>query len=128
MPTPQDKVREELLTRGIHDWVSLAEVDSVITDNHLAETISDKQELALHVIRSLIEDGLMKIGDLMGDGGRFRAWEVSIEGAIALLRDRYVTHYDDRNGWVFSVWLDLTESGEEVARQLQSNAQTEQQL
>lgn len=125
MPTARDTVRRELLISGLRDWVSLSEVDSVIVGHHLVDSIPAKQELAQRAIRSLLEGGLMVIGDLTGDGGRFRAWGLGLEAAMERLHDRYVTHYSDRHEWVFSVWLDLTDTGEQVARQLQVTAPTE---
>ena len=117
--TAQDRLRKELLTSGLYDWVPLAEVDSIILDNHLTETPSARQDLALNTIRSLVEDGLMEIGDLPSQGSRLVAWDVSLDVALARISDRFVGHYDDTAMWGFSVWLGLTDAGEHVARELE---------
>ena len=56
----------------------------------------------------------------MGDGGRFRAWDVPPESALQRIHESYVTRFDDLDGWAVSVWLNLTGIGEEAARQLQA--------
>jgi hypothetical protein len=110
--TSQDKVRAEVLVSGLYDIVPLAEIDSVIIDNHLAETISAKQDLALATIQSLVEDGLME----------FVGWDIPLDAAMARVHDRYVDNYDDRGAWAVSVWLDLTDAGKRVARELEGKA------
>jgi hypothetical protein len=102
----QSRLRAELLTSGLHDLVSLAEVESIITHFGLATTTSAQQELALSVIRSVVEDGLMK----------FEGWDdLSLDDAMARVRDLFVTHYDDPGAWAFAVWLRLTDDGRRVA-------------
>jgi protein involved in temperature-dependent protein secretion len=117
--TAQDRLRKEMLTSGLYDWVPLAEVDSIILDNHLTETLSARQDLALKTIRSLVEDGLMEIGDLPSQGSRLVAWGVSLDAALARISGRFVAHYDDAAMWGFSIWLGLTDAGERVARELE---------
>jgi hypothetical protein len=117
--TPQERLRIEPLTSGLHDWVPLAEVDSVIIDNHLTETLPAQQDLALQTIRSLVEDGLMEIGDLPNQGSRLIAWDVPLDAALTRISDRFLGHYDDTAMWGYSVWLGLTEAGERVAKELE---------
>lgn len=57
--TAEGRLRTKLLTSGLYDLVPLAEVESVVTGEHLAATTAEQQELALSVIRSLVSDGLM---------------------------------------------------------------------
>lgn len=42
--TSQDKLRTELLTSALSDWVPLAEVETVISYFHLADTPGARQE------------------------------------------------------------------------------------
>lgn len=107
----ESRLRTELLTSGLYDLVPLAEVESVITGQHLAATIAEQQELALSVIRSLITDGLME----------FEGWgDLSLDEAMARVRDLFITHYDDPGMWAFAIWLKLTESGKRVATALKA--------
>jgi hypothetical protein len=114
----QERLRTELLTSGLHDWVPLIEVKTAITHYNLAETIPAQQSLALQTLRSLLEDGLMQIGDLPGTGENFPAWNLTVDAAMERVHDRFVRHYGDPEAWEFSIWLGLTESGKRLAENL----------
>ena len=111
--TAESRLRAELLTSGLYDLVPLAEVESVITGQHLAATIAEQQELALSVIRSLINDGLM---EFEGCG------DLSLDEAMAHVHDLFITHYDDPGMWAFAIWLKLTETGRRIVTVLEGNA------
>jgi hypothetical protein len=113
--TALDRLRMELLTSGLSDWVPMVEVQTAITYYHLAETLPGQQDLALRTIRSLLQDGLMQIGDLPGPDGKFPAWDLSIDAAMERIHDRFVRHYDDPTQWEFSIWLGLTDTGRRTA-------------
>jgi len=114
-----ERLRAEVLTSGLSDWVSLAEVQQIITHFQLAETDSERQDLVLRTIHSLLNDGLMQIGELPGPDGRFPAWE-PIDVAMDRLRERFVDHYAERTSWDYSIRLGLTESGRPVAKALRA--------
>lgn len=116
----QDRLRKELLISGLYDWVPLAQVDSVITRDDLAETLPSQQDLALRTIRSLMVDGLVEIGELPGPGEKFQPWNLSIDAAMAHLADCFVRHHDDPTQWEFSIWLNLTDAGERTAKALEA--------
>jgi hypothetical protein len=119
----QEQLRAKLLNSGLYDWVPLIEVKTKISHYHLAETLSAQQDLALQTIRSLLEDGLMQIGELPGpDDEEFPAWDLSIDAAMERLYDRFVRHYEDPELWEFCIWLGLTESGRRLAKNLGSGA------
>ena len=107
----QGRLRSELLVSGLYDMVPLAEVESVIAGEHLAATTVKQQELALSVVRSLVDDGLME----------FVGWEdLPLNEAMARVYDLFVTHYDDPGMWAFAVWLKLTETGKHFAEALKA--------
>lgn len=114
-----ERLRAEILTSGLSDWVSMAEVQQIITQFQLAETDSEQQDLVLRAIHSLLEDGLMQIGELPGPDGKFPAWE-PIDVAMDLLRERFVDHYAEPASWAYSIWLGLTEAGRPVAQRLRA--------
>jgi hypothetical protein len=120
--TAEDRLRAEILTSGLYDWVPLAEIDSIIIDNHLAKDLPAQQDLALKTIRSLAEDGLMEIGDLPSEGRRLEVWDVSLDEALERIRSRFVGQYDEMPAWGYSTWLGLTEAGERAARELEGKA------
>lgn len=114
-----ERLRAELLTSGLSDWVSLAEVQQIISHFELADTDSERQDLTLRTIRSLLNDGLMQIGELPGPEETFPAWE-PINVAMDRLHKRFVEHYDDPASWDYSIWLGLTEAGRKVAEELRA--------
>ena len=112
-----ERLRAELLTSGLSDWVSLAEVQQIVSHFQLADTDKTRQDLVLRTIRSLLNDGLMQIGELPGPDGAFPAWE-PIDVAMDRLHERFVDHYDEPASWDYSIWLGLTEAGRDVANEL----------
>jgi hypothetical protein len=58
------------------------------------QTDRERQGVILSAIRSLLEDGLMQIGELPGRDGTFPAWE-PIDVVVDGLRERFVTHVPD---------------------------------
>lgn len=107
----RNRLRAELLTSGLYDLVPLAEIESVITRDPLAATTADQQELALSVMRSLVDDGLME----------FEGWDnLPLDEAMARVRDLFISNYDDPGAWAFAVWLRLTESGKRIAEHLKA--------
>jgi hypothetical protein len=111
------RLRAELLISGLSDWISLAEVQQTVSHFELADTDTERQELVLRTIRSLLEDGSMQIGDLPGPDGKFPAWK-PIEAAMDRLHERFVRHYDEPTSWDYSIWLGLTEDGRKLAKEL----------
>jgi hypothetical protein len=114
-----ERLRAELLISGLSDWVSLAEVQQIISHFQLADTDKERQDLILRTIRSLLEDGLMQIGELPGPDGTFPAWE-PIDVAMDRLRERFVNRYNEPASWDYSIWLGLTEAGRGVAKALRA--------
>jgi hypothetical protein len=112
-----ERLRAELLTSALSDWVSLAEVQQIISHFQLAETDAGRQDLVLRTIRSLLEDGLMQIGELPGPDETFPAWE-PVDVAMDRLQERFVGHYDEPASWDYSIWLGLTEVGRNMATEL----------
>lgn len=110
--------RERILIHGLVDWVALDRVHwEVLQDNdNKEESVTVVQRKTLDLIRSLVDGGLVEVGDLSGDNGRFVAWRSSIDESIARISDAYVTNFDDLNSWPWVCWLDLTEDGATVAR------------
>lgn len=116
----QDRLRRELLASGLEDWVSMAEVQQLVSHLGLADAAPARQELVLRTIRSVVEDGLMAVGDLPGADGHFPAWDGDVDTVMRRLSDRFVDHYEDPADWDYSIWLGLTSAGERVARAMMS--------
>jgi hypothetical protein len=118
----QQRLRAKLLNAGLYDWVPLIEVRLDIKQYNLAETTAAQQAVALQTIRSLLEDGLMQIGELPRPGEKFPAWDLPIDTIMERLYDCFVRHHDDPELWEFRFWLSITESGRRVAENLESGA------
>lgn len=115
----EEFLRKELLLDGLAMCVPMAQVTSVMRRHHLADTVEDEQNLVLCTIRSLLDDGLMKIGDILGASDeRVVPWDLSIDAAMERLRDLFVGHYDEPTLWDLAVWFQLTPAGEKVAESL----------
>jgi hypothetical protein len=119
----QERLRMEILTSALYDWVPLIEVKSLIGRYGLAETVTARQDLALITIRSLLEDGLMQIGELPYPGEKFPAWDLPIDVIMERLYDCFVRQHADPDLWHFRYWLGLTEAGKRLAQELESSAE-----
>jgi len=111
-----------VLQCGLDDWVSMACVWSV--SMYYAEMDGDKsQKLVVmgRVLRRLLWDGLMVVGDLGWDD-EFRAWApdygpVRCPGDVSAVCDWIVGEVASSQpkhllgDWGLSIWLDLTEPG-----------------
>lgn len=96
------------------ECLSLAHVDYV-AGLIAADSLAARQKLLMSTVRSLIDDGLMVIGNI--DGGsdeRVEPWDLSLDDAMARICDEYVVNHDDRN-WIWRTWFALTERGERAA-------------
>lgn len=115
----QDRLRRRLLFDAVGNCLPMAHVTSVMRREQLAETVAAQQELVLCTIRSLLDDGLMKIGDILGASDeRVVSWDLSIDAAMDRLRDLFVGHYDEPELWDLAIWLQLTPEGERLAESL----------
>jgi hypothetical protein len=123
MSTAREQVRNELLTDGLIDYVDLGAVDSQVSRHNPSASVSEVQHESLEVIRALVSEGLFELGDLSGDGGTLQVWSSSLDESLEKISDAYVSHHDDKPGWVFFAWMELTNKGEQVARALQAEAE-----
>lgn len=117
--TAAERLRAELLIAGLSDWVSLAEVQQIITHFDLADSDSDRQDLTLATIQLLLADGLMQIGELPRPEEPFPAWEPT-GVAMDRLRERFIDHFVDSASWDYSIWLGLTDAGRSIAEALRT--------
>ena len=112
--------REEVLVRGLIDWVALERVRRRVARENAGEPLSVIQDKTLDLIRSLVSDGIFEVGDLMGEGGRFVAWKTPLDESIQRIRDVYVTKFEDEKEW-WCCWLRLTDKGQQVAEAIEAS-------
>ncbi|BBY25462.1 hypothetical protein MSTO_56670 [Mycobacterium stomatepiae] len=114
-----DILRNELLLDGTAMCIPMAQVTAIISRENLADNVAAHQDLVLRTIRSLLDDGLMKIGDIFGASDeRVVPWDLSIDAAMDRVRDLFVDHYDEPDLYDFRIWLQLNPAGEQAARAL----------
>ena len=122
MTTALERVSRELLLGALEGPLPLTAVDSSVTQQNRSAPDTEVQNATLETIRSLVGEGLVVLGDLSGETGRFVAWGGSLEESMQKISDLYVHNYDDPGTWIWSAWLELTHKGEQVARALQDGA------
>ena len=114
-------LREEML----HDMsggesLSLSDIDSIIQYDYSTESLSSRQSRVLSTIESMLAEGLLVVGNPGYADEPIESWQLSTADALALLRERYVAHYDDFSKWGWSTWFALTPEGERVAEVMQT--------
>jgi hypothetical protein len=75
--TALDTLRAEFLASGHNDLVSMADVQACLCGGFLADMSTEHQQLVVDTVRSLLEDGLVEVGDIPGrnDPGSSRGRE-----------------------------------------------------
>jgi hypothetical protein len=82
--------RDEVLLRGLIDWVALERVHRRVARENAGEPLAVIQEKVLDLIRSLVTDGLYELGDLATADHRVGAWDAPLDESIQQIRDVYV--------------------------------------
>lgn len=118
--------REEVLLRGLIDWVALERIHWIVAQENDGAPLAVVQDKVLDLIRSLVAEGLFKVGDLATSHGRFRAWDTTLDESIERVRDVYTTKFDDEPAWWFYCWLDATEAGLKVAEAIEASQDSKQ--
>jgi hypothetical protein len=129
MSTAREKVRHGLLLDALGDPLDLNAVDWHVRQQNPSATPSEVQDETLDVIRSLVSDGLFRLGGsvMLGahpagvatEGERFVAWDHPLDNSIRKISHVYVKHYDDPERWMYSAYLQLTEKGQQLAQSLE---------
>ena len=114
------RVRDNLLLKGLGKPLALNAIDWKIKQENPWATPAEVQSETLEVVRSLVDDGLFRLGDVHIQ--RFYTWKRPLDRSMHKISDRYVDHYDDPKRWMFSAWLKLTSKGEQLAQSLEERA------
>jgi hypothetical protein len=114
------QVRENLLLKGLRKPVALNAVDWKIKHDKPSAPASEIQDETLEVIRTLVDDGLVKLGAVHHN--RFISSKRSLDRSMHRISHRYVDHYDDPERWMFSAWMKLTSKGQRLAQALEQRA------
>jgi hypothetical protein len=108
--------RDTVLFEGLTDLVDLGRIHWLVLQEHSDVPLSEVQNSAMSLIRSLVADGLYEVGDVSGKGGSFVKWDSSLEESMQRIQEMYVAGHPDMSYWAWACWLRLTEKGWPVAR------------
>jgi len=111
--TASQRVRDNLLLKGLGQPLPLNAIDWKIKQQNPSATRSEVQDQTLEVVRSLVDDGLFKLGEVHVD--HFFTWKRPLDRSMRKISHRYVDHYDAPKRWMYSAWLNLTDKGEKLA-------------
>lgn len=129
MVDAREQVRRALLLDALEDPVYLNSVDWHVRQHNPSASAADVQREALDVIRSLVGDGLCRLGGevvigphphgVASQGEQFVEWRDSLDKAMHKISKAYVKHYDDPERWMYAAVLDLTDKGYEFAQTIE---------
>jgi len=119
MTTPE-MIRDSLLLKGLGRPVALNAIDWKIKQQNPLASDAQIQKETLETIRSLVDDGLFRLGDV--NKFRFVASKRPLDRSIHKISHRYVGHYDDPKRWMFTAWMKLTDKGQQLALSLEERA------
>ena len=109
-------LRDAILAGGYDDFVSMADVQADIFGGYLKDMSTEQQQLVVDTVRSLLEDGLVEVGDIPGqnDPG-FKTWPGRVDEVMTHFVDRFIGCHEDPLQWQYRVWLNLTEKGRQAS-------------
>lgn len=107
---------EDLLVRGMDDWIQAAEVASVSRTTGGARSDGAARDLSLRLIRVLLEEGLVEPGMVREREG-FVPWDIPVEDAMRRIESAWAEKSAGPDlGEV--CWLCLTGKGRRRAEDL----------
>lgn len=119
MSIAESTLRNVLLCQAVGNCLPMTHIASALRPEDLGETVTDRQNVVLRTIRSLLDDGVMKVGDILsGSDERVVPWDLTTDDAMERVRDLFVDHYNELTLWDFTIWFQLTPTGERLARTL----------
>jgi hypothetical protein len=108
------QAKEYILAQGLSDWVGFGTVVWVVSQQ-LPETATrdERISLATAMIKSLLEDDLIRVGD-PADGRGFVAWDLPIDETLKRIEAEWRALPEEPSiGYV--CWFENTENGEKLA-------------
>lgn len=105
---------DELLMRGCDDWIQAAEVASVAVEIGHADTPDAIRTMSLQMIRWVVEQHLMELGDVdieCATSEAFRPWTLPATDAVARVEDAWKSLGRNPGLWELC-WLRNTSAGD----------------
>lgn len=129
MSDARELVCHGLLLDALSGPVDLNGVDWHVKQSNPSAAPSEVQSETLDVIRSMVSEGLFRLGGevVLGEhlggvateGERFTAWDQPVDHLLRKISHVYVKHYDDPEKWMYATFMKLTDKGEQLARSLE---------
>lgn len=106
---------DEILIRGLDDWIQAAEVASIAKSTGNARGHDQIRAVTLSVVGELLRRGLVQLGQVSPDG--FSPFDLSEKDLMARVDAAWVERADGPElGDYF--WLNLTDEGHKIANQV----------
>ena len=113
-----DARREILLDANLGGEIPLTALDSYVRKQRLDASIDEVQQEVLSIIHELVTGGLASLGTMTGPHGTWEAWPGTLESSMARISSSYTGSRYQGGDWWFSVWLQGTAKGRELAEHL----------
>ena len=104
---PLGKYSQLALLYGLEDWVSMREVAGFALNSGVSD-LADQVDIALLVLRELLDESLVEVGEISEDG--FAAWDLDAPYALARVREEISGEVT--NGTGMDLWLRNTPQGD----------------
>jgi hypothetical protein len=113
------KTKRKTLIWCVEDWTSLSFIADFVREFYRYKDLGLIKKTTLEIIKNLLEEGLVKAGDLSKDN-IFTAWNLPIDDILKRIR----LEWDDlgRKLYMYElVWLEITEKGKKALNDLLSS-------
>jgi hypothetical protein len=108
---------EDVVMRGCDDWLDACGVASVAMSIGHAHSAEEIRDLSLKIIREVVQQGLMEVGDLPEEGRRLKLWPMTPQECL----DRVEREWEalGRNPSLSEIcWLENTDKGDALGEEL----------
>lgn len=111
-----EQAKEYILTQGLSDWVAFGTITWVVEQQLPATATRDEKiSLATAMIKSLLEDDLIRVGSPFDSDSRgFVAWDLPIDEIIKRIETEWRALPEEPNIGDIG-WIENTERGEKLA-------------
>jgi hypothetical protein len=106
-------VERRVLGLGLVDWVHFVEVVDLVRADDPALSEATLHQRVLDVLRSLLEKGLIEVGDVQEAGG-FRRWSGTAEDTLERIGREWAS-LERQPGLGDVCWLANTDAGDRLA-------------
>ena len=107
----------DLVIRGCDDWVDACGVASVAIQVGHAQSAEEIRDLALKIIREVVQQGLMEVGDLPEQGRRLNLWPMTPQECLNRVEREWKALGRNPTLWEIC-WLQNTDKGNALGESL----------